>query len=250
MNHLTHQQIIDVADKTRTAESRDGDYILPISFAEAIIKANDEAAERATPAAQVAAGTVDTPPEFNDAMHGAFSAIRNDIDRADMEAIWEGMWRAATAPVSAAPPVDCTCPSGDGSLRWPCPEHPPAGGQELPALPKLPGHPDPMSMDWTRSELKAIAKYGEDCARAALAMRQPQGEDLSAAIQAAARDLPEGYNIWIDIERRAGTVSLVDPDCEETDVEPGDGLHYAVRRATKQAIERAAKQAGKEGGES
>lgn len=19
----------------------------------------------------------------------------------------------------------CTCPSGDGSLRWPCPEHPP-----------------------------------------------------------------------------------------------------------------------------
>ncbi|QXN74885.1 hypothetical protein SEA_BOOMROASTED_2 [Microbacterium phage BoomRoasted] len=23
-------------------------------------------------------------------------------------------------------PARCTCPSGDGSLRWPCPEHPPA----------------------------------------------------------------------------------------------------------------------------
>ncbi len=22
-------------------------------------------------------------------------------------------------------PVACTCPSGDGSLRWPCPTHPP-----------------------------------------------------------------------------------------------------------------------------
>lgn len=21
--------------------------------------------------------------------------------------------------------VPCTCPSGDGSLRWPCPSHPP-----------------------------------------------------------------------------------------------------------------------------
>lgn len=24
---------------------------------------------------------------------------------------------------------DCTCPSGDGSLRWPCPRHPWAGPQ-------------------------------------------------------------------------------------------------------------------------
>lgn len=23
------------------------------------------------------------------------------------------------------PPEACTCPSGDGSLRWPCPKHPP-----------------------------------------------------------------------------------------------------------------------------
>lgn len=33
---LTNDHIIEIADKTRTAESRDGDYILPISFARAI----------------------------------------------------------------------------------------------------------------------------------------------------------------------------------------------------------------------
>jgi len=33
---LTNARIIEIADRTRTAESRDGDYILPISFARAI----------------------------------------------------------------------------------------------------------------------------------------------------------------------------------------------------------------------
>lgn len=27
----------------------------------------------------------------------------------------------------SAPRVECTCPTGDGSLRWPCPVHPPLG---------------------------------------------------------------------------------------------------------------------------
>lgn len=28
----------------------------------------------------------------------------------------------------ARPPrIECTCPTGDGSLRWPCPVHPPLG---------------------------------------------------------------------------------------------------------------------------
>ncbi|MGC0155539.1 hypothetical protein ACPRNU_24025 [Chromobacterium vaccinii] len=26
---------------------------------------------------------------------------------------------------AAMQPLTCTCPSGDGSLRWPCPRHPP-----------------------------------------------------------------------------------------------------------------------------
>jgi hypothetical protein len=32
--------------------------------------------------------------------------------------------RAITEPHDSA---SCTCPSGDGSLRWPCPTHPPTG---------------------------------------------------------------------------------------------------------------------------
>lgn len=28
--------------------------------------------------------------------------------------------------------VDCTCPSGDGSLRWPCPQHPPGVNRWVP----------------------------------------------------------------------------------------------------------------------
>ena len=34
---------------------------------------------------------------------------------------WEAMLAAAPTP----PSQQCTCPSGDGSLRWPCPSHPP-----------------------------------------------------------------------------------------------------------------------------
>lgn len=34
---LTNEQIIEIADKTKSAESRDGDYILPITFAHAIL---------------------------------------------------------------------------------------------------------------------------------------------------------------------------------------------------------------------
>ncbi|HBU7372449.1 TPA: hypothetical protein MD177_002942 [Klebsiella pneumoniae] len=40
---------------------------------------------------------------------------------------WEGEfnrgWNACRAAMLQASPV-CTCPSGDGSLRWPCPVHP------------------------------------------------------------------------------------------------------------------------------
>ena len=41
---LTNERIIEIADRTRTAESRDGDYILPISFARAIEAALEESA--------------------------------------------------------------------------------------------------------------------------------------------------------------------------------------------------------------
>lgn len=37
-------------------------------------------------------------------------------------AYWMAMIAAAPEPPK---PAQCTCPSGDGSLRWPCPVHPP-----------------------------------------------------------------------------------------------------------------------------
>jgi hypothetical protein len=59
---------------------------------------------------------------------GEYIAFGPYIDR-HIESAWQG-WHARaqreaieilTAPIMAR----CTCPSGDGSLAWPCPEHPP-----------------------------------------------------------------------------------------------------------------------------
>ena len=44
-------------------------------------------------------------------------SFEHDVDRA----IHYAMLAAAPKP----DPATCTCPSGDGSLRWPCPTHPP-----------------------------------------------------------------------------------------------------------------------------
>ena len=49
--------------------------------------------------------------------------------------------------VSDVTDLTCTCPSGDGSLRWPCPQHPPV--TNLTALDAL-------------MESRAIALYGDD----------------------------------------------------------------------------------------
>ena len=35
------------------------------------------------------------------------------------------------ARAALAPPASCTCPSGDGSLIWPCPEHPEAAPVDI-----------------------------------------------------------------------------------------------------------------------
>jgi len=49
----------------------------------------------------------------------------------DSEGMREMFMSGATVAIAAMTPtpqvVDstCTCPSGDGSLRWPCPQHPP-----------------------------------------------------------------------------------------------------------------------------
>ncbi|HCF4018000.1 TPA: hypothetical protein NIE22_002503 [Pseudomonas aeruginosa] len=80
---------------------------------------------------------------------------------------------------AALPPKDiCTCPSGDGSLRWPCPKHPAveqAGGDERAAFElfvrKHCGMPAHIAVNWD-------AKFTNDAwagwqARAALAQPSP-----------------------------------------------------------------------------
>ncbi|ENQ7654623.1 TPA: hypothetical protein ACRNJV_001762 [Pseudomonas aeruginosa] len=81
---------------------------------------------------------------------------------------------------------ECTCPSGDGSLRWPCPAHPAveqAGGDERAAFElfvrKHCGMPEHIAVNWD-------AKFTNDAwegwkARAALAQPSPaQAEQPTA----------------------------------------------------------------------
>lgn len=53
------------------------------------------------------------------ATHPAVGAVTNNQ-------ITAGAATDAHDAIERAAP-DCTCPSGDGSLRWPCAAHPPAG---------------------------------------------------------------------------------------------------------------------------
>ena len=49
------------------------------------------------------------------------------------------VYLATPAPASAGQAgrvATCTCPSGDGSLRWPCPQHPPESPTERAAAPE------------------------------------------------------------------------------------------------------------------
>lgn len=68
-------------------------------------------------------------------------------------------------------------------------------------------------------------------------------EELSIgkAINRAARDLPEGWGIRIDLERHAGVVFLTDPDGNETMSEGGelfsDQINAAIDAARAQAKE-------------
>lgn len=56
------------------------------------------------------------PAEIRDLIDSHSDALFNDDDAQEI-------WNACRATMLQASPV-CTCPSGDGSLRWPCPVHP------------------------------------------------------------------------------------------------------------------------------
>lgn len=56
------------------------------------------------------------PAEIRDLIASHSDALFNDDDAQEI-------WNGCRAAMLQASPV-CTCPSGDGSLRWPCPVHP------------------------------------------------------------------------------------------------------------------------------
>ena len=56
------------------------------------------------------------PAEIRDLISSHTDALFNDDDAQEI-------WNACRAAMLQAEPV-CTCPSGNGSLRWPCPVHP------------------------------------------------------------------------------------------------------------------------------
>ncbi len=84
-------------------------------------------------AANVPAGyklvPIEPTEEILRALTDPFIAINGDNRKAFAKA-WAAMLAAAPA---------CTCPSGDGSLRWPCPEHP-APAPEADLLCRLMAH--------------------------------------------------------------------------------------------------------------
>lgn len=68
----------------------------------------------------------------------------------------------------------------------------PEGAQELPPLPP---HPDARVFTWTSRELAAIKRYGEECARAALAAPAPQ-----APVPMTDAEIGDLYARWKDCD--------------------------------------------------
>lgn len=63
---------------------------------------------------------------------------------------------------------------------------------------------------------------------------------IGKAVNRAARDLPEGWEIRIDLERHAGVVHLIDPEGNETMIEGNgelfsDQISAAIDAASSQA---------------
>lgn len=106
---------------------------------------------------------------WNSAAADAFRAKNDDMDGEQVRPVWDAAVRAAQPQPKGAAGA-CSCPSGDGSLRWPCPTHPSSAPAQVTkgavALPPLPENPD--ANGWTNGQADAIEAWG----RAALAAVQ------------------------------------------------------------------------------
>ncbi|HHQ9391945.1 TPA: hypothetical protein ACSW2G_000822 [Klebsiella pneumoniae] len=84
-------------------------------------------------------------------------------------------WNACRAAMLQASPV-CTCPSGDGSLRWPCPVHP----GNSPVIPE----------GW---KLVPVEPNGDMLAAAQDAYGETEG-DITSTLRAAIAAVPQENN--------------------------------------------------------
>ncbi|ABO60551.1 hypothetical protein Bcep1808_7681 (plasmid) [Burkholderia vietnamiensis G4] len=71
--------------------------------------------------------------------------------------------------------------------------------------------------------------------------RERRGNPGEDAMQTAARDLPDGYELRVCLERGAGWVEFYAPDGEAVDLadDTDDGMTGRIRSATQAAIEHA-----------
>lgn len=76
------------------------------------------------------------------------------------------------------------------------------------------------------------------------AIEEMQAEALNAALQRAARELPDGYTITVEVERGAGGVSWCDSDGQQCDEYHSESLAEDVIDALADAIQDAAITAG------
>ena len=76
------------------------------------------------------------------------------------------------------------------------------------------------------------------------AIEEMQAEALNAALQRAARELPDGYTITVEVERGAGGVAWCDPDGQQCDEYHSESLAEDVIDALADAIQDATITAG------
>lgn len=69
---------------------------------------------------------------------------------------------------------------------------------------------------------------------------------LGRAIERAAGELPDGYEIRVEVEKGAGTVALYDTDCDRIEEFSGDTLAEQLESAIGYAVERAEELGGDE----
>ena len=116
-----------------------------------------------------------------------------------------------------------------------------SAGQKLPQRPEPGGYFD-REGDWVilGHTNGAMDEYGLQCFEAGRQqgmLPKPSKLDreclrLGQEIQRAAGELPPGWNIEIDVERGAGSVTLIDPECERTYFnDMVDGMSHALSAA-------------------